>query len=214
MRSRTKKLVVAASATALLFAGTTPGHAANAGELANHQTPAAATQATFTGEDLFTGLLLGYGPVADQHPDLITAEAVTGEPQELAEFITQLTDTIDQLDPTFFDTFAADITSGNPVHVDRAVRAGGEILHTVLTDHFDASAQQTIDDETGVCVAAISAAVVVTVATLTVVINVNAVANINVVVHVNSVLVRDHTEPEIDGLGYEKWINQVAKTLV
>jgi SdpC family antimicrobial peptide len=200
MRSRTKKLVVAASATALLFAGTTPGHAANAGELANHQTPAAATQATFTGEDLFTGLLLGYGPVVDQH-------------QELAEFITQLTDTIDQLDPTFFDTFAADITSGNPVHVDRAFHAGGDLLQTVLTDHFGASITHTIDDQSGTCVLLVVVAWVVTAGAVTAAGTVNVGVNINVAYNVNYLWNVSSAPDKGTGLAYEKWIHQVTEAL-
>ena len=211
MRSRTKKLVVAASATALLFAGTTPGHAANAGELSTHQTPAAATQATFTGEDLFTGLLLGYGPVADQHPDL-TAAAITGTtPQHQAEFVTHVVEAINQLDPTFFDTFAADVTSGNPVHVDHAFQAGEEILHTALTDQLGASIEPKIDDQSGTCIWVVLIAAAVS--------HVTAAAVVNAAVSVNAVVNATHfwnisSAPTESELAYEKWINQVAKTLV
>ncbi|MFF4616633.1 hypothetical protein [Nonomuraea jabiensis] len=78
----------------------------------------------FGGEELFMGLFLDQGPVAQAFPDLKGPHSgVRWTPREAQD----LTARMKRLDPAFFATFKADITSGDRIRVSRASDAAGQL---------------------------------------------------------------------------------------
>ncbi|MFG3442570.1 hypothetical protein ACGF0J_35465 [Nonomuraea sp. NPDC047897] len=75
--------------------------------------------ARYDGKELFKGLLLAEGPVARAHPELSLHQ---GQPWTTAE-ADDLTARIEARTPGFFESFAADITSGDRVRIARSADA-------------------------------------------------------------------------------------------
>ena len=106
-----------------------------------------------SGEDLFSGLVLGDGPAAFAVPELWGAHDVRGAIAErgarsegdaavaLAEARAAVVAYVAEADPAFFDRFKADITSGSPLRVQRALQ---ETATTVLSEFV--SARRRVDD--------------------------------------------------------------------
>lgn len=199
MRSRLRNLIVLASTAALLVTGASPGHATTAVGDANPNPTTLAT--SYSGEDLFTGLMLGHGPVAETHPGLVAAHINAEDPSQQGEFVTRVINAVDQQDPNFFDTFAADITSGNHIQVDQAARAASAMLHTVLQD--DLGMSLGTDNQVEAAWLAVMVVVAIT-----------AAAMLNSIAYVNVAWAQTmSSSPQGNGLDYEKWVDQVTTTL-
>ena len=111
MRYRLRTLITASAATALLLGGAAPGHTTPLPVEATGTGTTITHQVGYDGRDLFRGLMLGYGPIADQYPHL-TPDIGTPTPEQARE-AEQLIDTVHKLDPTILDRFPTDITSPN-----------------------------------------------------------------------------------------------------
>lgn len=97
----------------------------------------------YSGEDLFKGLLLGQGPVADLFPEVwndvkeFREQAIPPEEFEkaqlaMSDYADAMIETIAAEDPGFFDAFAAEIQSGDHLRVESAVYDGAEKLVDVI----------------------------------------------------------------------------------
>lgn len=133
MRYRLRTLITASAATALLLGGAAPGHTTPLPVEATGTGTTITHQVGYDGRDLFRGLMLGYGPIADQYPHL-TPDIGTPTPEQARE-AEQLIDTVHKLDPTFLDRFATDITSGNHITIDRTLTHAKNLLTEALTAH-------------------------------------------------------------------------------
>ncbi|TKK87196.1 hypothetical protein FDA94_18960 [Herbidospora galbida] len=78
----------------------------------------------YTGEELFSGLLLSQGPAAETYADL---RGPHSNVVWTAAEASRLTGRIKALDPRFFASFKADVTSGDRVRVHRAANRAGEL---------------------------------------------------------------------------------------
>ena len=114
-------------------------------------TPAPAAPAfdasALSGEDLFSGLVLGDGPAAFAVPELwgahdargaaVARAARTGDDPEvaaaLAGFRQSLVEHVAEADPAFFDRFKAEVTSGSPLRVQRALRETAALIASEST---------------------------------------------------------------------------------
>lgn len=216
MRYRLRTLITASAATALLLGGAGPGHATP--HLVTADQPSITSQATtYHAEDLFTGMMLGYGPVAEAHPEVVLGTLDGVAPEHRAAFAAELINAVNQLDPTFLGQFAADLTSGNRALVDRAIQDGQAMVDRALVEVMGATVTKPTSDESGTCVYLIvwivvashvnAAAVANAAVTVNVGVNVNAVYNVNQFWNVS--LEQDHSTQ----LAYEKWVDQVAESL-
>ena len=131
MRYRLRTLITASAATALLLGGAAPGHTTPLPVEATGTGTTITHQVGYDGRDLFRGLMLGYGPIADQYPHL-TPDIGTPTPEQARE-AEQLIDTVHKLDPTFLDRFATDITSGNHITIDRTLTHAKNLLTEAVT---------------------------------------------------------------------------------
>jgi SdpC family antimicrobial peptide len=144
MRYRVRALVTVVSAAALLLAGATPSGATTLtvtgdnGALGSAAAQPAA--ASYDGRTIFVGIMFGYGPFADEYPELVGGKIEGAAPAQLAEFSAVVIEAVERVDPTFFDTFELAITSGDRVQVDQALRSASAVLHTALTDELGGSA--------------------------------------------------------------------------
>jgi hypothetical protein len=78
----------------------------------------------YSGEDLFMGLFLNEGPAAQAFSELTAPHSgVQWAPEEARS----LTDRMKALDPAFFATLKADLTSGDRLRVRQAADAAGEL---------------------------------------------------------------------------------------
>ena len=84
------------------------------------------------GRDLFRGLLLGTGEVADALPEVFGK--VPEQPEEARKAEELLLAQAEELDPEFFDSFAERISSGDHVLVDEALNEGSALLNEVVAD--------------------------------------------------------------------------------
>ena len=149
MRYRLRTLITASAATALLLGGAAPGHTTPLPVEATGTGTTITHQVGYDGRDLFRGLMLGYGPIADQYPHL----APTGAPtQEQAREAEQLIDSVHKLDPTFLDRFATDITSGNHITIDRTLTHAKNLLIDAIHATYDTTDTDTISAEDEVVV--------------------------------------------------------------
>lgn len=192
MHHRWKALTTTASITVLLLAGATPSHATRpAGGMdgaAGRAATAPPVAASYDGQTLFAGLVLGYGPVAEQFPELATGRVETPDPRAAAEVVELIAAAVEEVDPTFFDGFGAAITSGDRVQIDRALRSAEDVLITAVTEELDASIRggnSQIDTAFAVALAVVVVAVVTLAATVNTVANINATVNVNVTVNVD-----------------------------
>lgn len=96
----------------------------------------AAAREQFTPRELFDGLILGMGPVAEQHPELnpaTIAPAVARDQDEKdekasRELATRLVDNIEAENPGFLPSFATNVTSGDPYVVQASVEDAAQKL--------------------------------------------------------------------------------------
>ena len=99
---------------------------------------------TFTGEDLYRGLVLWQGPVADLVPEIrqlkeLVPELEIPKDAETQEALNSIEDRlVNQLavhDPSFFPNFQREMTSGNPLRVQMALhRAGTETIEVMSSE--------------------------------------------------------------------------------
>ena len=109
-----------------------------------------------SGEELFSGIVLGDGPAAYAIPELWGAREVRaaaaaraardeGDPEAASALATLREDVVASIaasDPAFFDRFKADVTSGSPLRVQHALREAGS---TILSEF--ATVRRRIDDQ-------------------------------------------------------------------
>lgn len=85
---------------------------------------------TYSDAELFEGLLLNNGPLADEHPEVLLDPALAGTiDDEAAEAILTL---IDQQHPQAFSDFEAAITSSDPYVVRAGLYDGRDLLVELL----------------------------------------------------------------------------------
>jgi SdpC family antimicrobial peptide len=220
MRHRLRTALTVSTVTAMLLATVgTPGHAGPAlGSTGDGAAPAQATTppaaAAFDGSEIFTGLLLGHGPAAERFPELVIGRiaAEDATPADVAEAVTQITDGVAEIDPSFFGTFRVEVTSGDRVRVDRALRSGQEVLAAVLTEHLGGSRSAT-DDQRGTCFFILVVAVLVAVVTVATVADVGAAVHIQVTVSVTVTWDPFKPAPPDRQLDYERWVDAAAEAL-
>jgi len=95
-----------------------------------------AANATYDGETLFRGIFFAQGPVADQFPEIWKDQQNIDfveqmNTRQVRESATAFMAGMRAKDPTFFDRFASDIQSGNPVLVDDALQYAAKLGQTV-----------------------------------------------------------------------------------
>lgn len=88
------------------------------------------------GKELFRGIILGRGPVADALPELWngshTAVPDTPEGAAAAMLEQRLVSQIASADPRYFSRFAADVTSGDHARIERALAGARPALEHAL----------------------------------------------------------------------------------
>ena len=165
-------LVAAGFAACADGGGTTP--------LAPEPSPAA----SLSGEAIFRGLVFGEGVVAQKFPEVwgrITVDDASWTLEQRQAAIAVKRDLIADMrgaDPTFFDRFRADMTSGQHLRIARAMDESG-VRFTAAVEARTGGVRPTAGDARGTCV------------TLAVLGNVVAVVNLagawNVAVYANAV---------------------------
>jgi SdpC family antimicrobial peptide len=87
----------------------------------------------FAGDDLFRGIVLGYGPAVDLVPEVADHFALANyveDPEHRAEveaFYDRIVEEIDAIDPGFFARFEATLASGDPVAIDAILGEAGTL---------------------------------------------------------------------------------------
>lgn len=194
MRYRLRTFITVTAASALLLGGAVPGQAIPTLTTTPEATESA-QPSSYDGGDLFRGLLLGYGPVVDQHPALARGEAPSGYQVAGDRIIA----TIDEADPTFLEWFAAEVTSGDRARTERALTDAHTLLAEISSELAAAPADAGME---GVLV--------------NVQINLNFYVDHMVYIH-QTVLLPYLGRPlgrTFDSqLDWERWINTVAATL-
>jgi SdpC family antimicrobial peptide len=209
MHNRLRAVITLVAAGAVLLAGTsTPGYATTFAEGATVSVPSRVTAAAeYGGEAIFTGLFLSYGPVADRYPELV-AGGINMEPgtsPDVAELVAEITKAVDTRDPAFFDDLERAVTSGDRVRVDQALRAGQEMLATVLTEDMDATIARIGDAQVGIVLLIF----IVLAAAATVGVVVNAVVGVNVAANINRVINLARAD-SVAAIDHERWVDEVA----
>lgn len=93
---------------------------------------AGAVPRSFSDEELFRGLMLGSGPVADLIPEIrdhAKPELFVHSGVQLARLHQtheRLLTSLRQRDPAFFEAFGREVRSGNRVRIERAYRTAGK----------------------------------------------------------------------------------------
>ncbi len=94
--------------------------------------------ARFSGVDLYRGLVLAHGPVADLIPEIrdhyrVTSFVTDPEHLQLVEAVQQrILQAVAAVDPAFFATFAALVRSGDPLAIQRGLElAAGTTLAAI-----------------------------------------------------------------------------------
>lgn len=99
---------------------------AAAGQPLGLQATTAGLQRRYDGETLFRGIYFGKGPVAEALPGLgaqkTTAALASPEQQEHVVAFVQ------NSNPTFFTSFAADVQSGNAARLERSLASASELI--------------------------------------------------------------------------------------
>ncbi|HEX5759114.1 MAG TPA: hypothetical protein VF121_07965 [Thermoanaerobaculia bacterium] len=100
--------------------------------------PRSVVHPTFSGEDIYRGVFLGHGPVADLLPEVRNHLAIDNyvvEPRERAtirRFHDRLVGALANAEPTFFDELENAFTSGDHLVIERSLEwAGQKTLHTL-----------------------------------------------------------------------------------
>lgn len=90
--------------------------------------PASAASQSFTGREILRGLMFGQGPVADLFPEIteilrsLEKRIPASERDRFHRAQDALLTKIDEAHPTFFETFRADMQSGDPLAIQAALR--------------------------------------------------------------------------------------------
>ncbi|MFF2375181.1 hypothetical protein ACFVUW_12470 [Streptomyces xiamenensis] len=167
-----KRFIAAAAAAAIVAGGV--GVASASATPSPAPLVAVAQDAATDGQDLFTGLFFGIGPVAD---DLVAGGLFAGD--DTGEFahnataegraaIAEIVALVEEASPEFFAGFASDVRSGDPRLVEAAVAEAVEELTAVV------EVEQSEDFGSGaLCIVNVAAAANVAVA-----LNVASVANV------------------------------------
>lgn len=196
MRYRLRTLITASAATALLLGGAAPGHTTPLPVEATGTGTTITHQVGYDGRDLFRGLMLGYGPIADQYPHL-TPDIGTPTPEQARE-AEQLIDTVHKLDPTFLDRFATDITSGNHITIDRTLTHAKNLLTEALTAHGVTDAEVSLADDVEIVVWVHTAYLFPIVLPLP---------------PVTYLVAYERVSSPSSGLDWERWVDRIATTL-
>lgn len=94
-------------------------------------TDAPPLEPSYSGEELFEGLMLNNGPLAEEHPETLLDPALAGElGGTTADVILSL---IDERHPHAFDDFEAAVGSGDPYAVRQGLYDGRDVLEDVLS---------------------------------------------------------------------------------
>jgi SdpC family antimicrobial peptide len=177
--------------------------------------PATAARKRLSGEEVFRGLVLGEGTVAEQFPEVwgsFSHRQFTLEEREAHERTkAQLVADIRQADPTFFDRFGAAMQSGDHLRIERAMDESAVLVKQAVQGRMPAAASR--DNRGGTCVTFAIAANIAAV--------VNAIGAWNVAVTSNWVynenyLWDDGGESAWSGsqLGRDQVIDMIATRLV
>lgn len=200
MDRRKTSRTAAVLAAALLM----PTAAASAAT-ADQAGPAADSVRAYSGEELYNALHFGVGPAAEGLGELTPS---FDDPEAVAQAEKMSAIGVDHLlesDPAYFETFEEELTSGDRVRVDAALKGSGTETLTALADAgYDVG---PVEDEIGAAIPAIAGPVLV-VAVAVGAFNVWAAAN--VVTEANWFL----SEPTSDNLlAQEEFINDLTVEL-
>ncbi|OWL95507.1 hypothetical protein CBQ26_12175 [Deinococcus indicus] len=122
----------------------------------------------FSGQQIFKGVVLGSGPVAELFPEIWKSEQYLAAlrevtPEQMAERTVledQLMADVETKFPGFFAEYKTEMTSGDPYRVQRIVREAGEKMKVVLADrgiNVNAAVAEVENDNSlhGTCVWAV-----------------------------------------------------------
>lgn len=86
------------------------------------------------GETIFRGIFFGKEPVAGLFPELWRKlpNVEPGEAARLAELENQIIERMKSLDPSFFDRFREDMTSGNHLRIDEGLKEAASLFVEAL----------------------------------------------------------------------------------
>jgi SdpC family antimicrobial peptide len=165
----------------------------------------------FDGASLMRGLYFGLGPVAQEYSQLVMVQV---EGEEHAPTVDLLLADVEQLEPGFFDRYAAAMYSGNQVEIQYANEDAARLLHTAATARYPDMETTEVGDGRGMCIniaLVVNAAVVVNAAAA---VNIFAAWAVSIYRHVQF-WAASPREPESQpgGLTYERWVDEVAATL-
>ena len=100
-------------------------------------TEATNPSAEYSAEQMFRGLVLAQGPVAQEIPEiaeqLATLDQLTPQQRQDAEvLLDRLTDGVRDIDPDFFEYFAAEVSSGDHVRVMEALTDASAMVNRAM----------------------------------------------------------------------------------
>lgn len=131
---------IAGSSKLLLGATTAIALMLGSFQVANATTGTSPSAPEYSGEELFEGLLLHNGPLAEEHPEVLLDPTFAGAiGDDAADAILTL---IEEQHPGAFGDFESGITSGDPYAVRQALYDGRDVLEDVLT--VDSGPQGTV----------------------------------------------------------------------
>jgi cannibalism toxin, SdpC family len=138
---KTQALIAPTIAMFTLFGcGTPPGDPSSPDPVAVEATAAKGTDVSaLTGEQLYRGIILAEGPVADLLPELrdnMKMENFISDKGQLAEISKandQVIETMKKLSPGFFDTFKKDIQSGDHLRIRGALESALKVTQAALS---------------------------------------------------------------------------------
>lgn len=106
----------------------------------------------YSGQTLFEGLLLGQGPVSKLFPEIWTPELLkkvnTKTEKNVDKFIIK---EMNKLDPSFFNRFKEQITSGNQLKIDKIMKEGSLLFEKVLEKNKAEKRAVISDSASGMC---------------------------------------------------------------
>ncbi|MEM7160488.1 MAG: hypothetical protein AAF799_47060 [Myxococcota bacterium] len=104
--------------------------------------------AEFSDEDMFRGLVLAQGPVAQEIPEiaeqLATLDQLSPQQRRVTEdLLDRLTEEVRDIDPDFFEYFAAEVRSGDHIRVMEALTDASGMVNRAMTQIEELQAART-----------------------------------------------------------------------
>ena len=138
-------LLIAAGAPALSSCSDAPTISA--------RSPLDGERANFSGETLYRGLLLGQGPVAERIPEIrdnFRLDLLVSDPAQHAAIVTftdRIVHNLSVAQPDFFERFRTELTSGDHVRIQAALKEAAELTSHVMATMPEVRALRAVADD-------------------------------------------------------------------